>query len=71
MDNTRVVLLPIDQFDRRRHAEYWENTSMTAGEVKGITDKGGSLYTLSDFMDLCNDQALDMEKFWISYITLK
>ena len=71
MDNVRILLLPIDNFDRRRHAEMWENTSMTAAEAKGITDKGGSLFPLTEFMDLCNDQALDLEKFWISYITLK
>ena len=71
MDNVRILLLPIDTFDRRRHAEQWENTRMTAAEVKGITDKGGSLFPLTEFMDLCNDQALDLEKFWISYITLK
>ena len=71
MDNVRILLLPIDNFDRRRHAEMWENASMTAAEVKGITDKGGSLFPLTEFMDLCNDQALDLEKFWMSYITLK
>ena len=70
MDNVRILLLPIDTFDRRRHAEYWENTSMTAAEVKGITDQGGSLFPLTEFMDFCNDEALDLEKFWISYITL-
>lgn len=70
MDNVRILLLPIDTFDRRGDAEYWENTSMTAGEVKGITDKGGSVFPLTEFMDLCNDQDLDLEKYWISYITL-
>lgn len=71
MDNVRILLLPIDTFDRRRHAEMWENTRMTAAEVKGITDKGGSVFPLTEFMDLCNDQVqLDLEKFWVSYITL-
>ena len=65
-----IVMLPIDKFDRRRDAEHLENNTLTQDQVQGLRDKGAAVLALTEFMDLCNDQEIDLGGYWISYITL-
>ena len=64
-----IVMLPIDKFDRRRDAEHLENNTLTQDQVQEWRDKGAALLALTEFMDLCNDQEIDLGGYWISYIT--
>jgi hypothetical protein len=66
-----IVMLPIDKFDRRRDAEHLENNTLTQDQVQEWRDKGAAVLALTEFMDLCNDQEIDLGGYWISYITLK
>lgn len=66
-----IVMLPIDKFDRRRDAEHLENNTLNKVQVQGWRDKGAAVLQLTEFMDLCNDQEIDLGGYWISYITLE
>ena len=69
MDNLRVILIPVnDQFDGRRFAEQIQNQEIT---LHSLAEKDCMVFTLSDFMDLCNDQEIEsLEGFWISYVKI-
>jgi hypothetical protein len=69
MDNLRVILIPVtDRSDRtngRKFAELIENQEIT---LHSLAEKDCMVFTLSDFMDLCNDQEIEsLEGWWISY----
>lgn len=66
-----IVMLPIDKFDRRRDAEHLENNTLNKVQVQEWRDKGAAVLQLTEFMDLCNDQEIDLGGYWISYIILK
>jgi hypothetical protein len=66
-----IVMLPIDKFDRRRDAEHLENNTLNKVQVQEWRDKGAAVLQLTEFMDLCNDQEIDLGGYWISYITLE
>jgi len=65
-----IVMLPIDKFDRRRDAEHLENNTLNQVQVQEWRDKGAAVLRLTEFMDLCNDQEIELGGYWISYITL-
>ena len=67
---TMIAVLPIDNFDRRKHAEHLENNTLNAEQIAEWRSKGAQFYALTDFMDLCNDQDIELGGYWISYITL-
>lgn len=66
MDNLRVILIPVtDDFDGRKFAQEIENQEIT---LHSLAEKDCMVFTLSDFMDLCNDQEIEsLEGWWISY----
>lgn len=69
MDNLRVILIPVkDGFDGRKIAEEMENEKQTLYWLEEVNKF--SVFTLSDFMDLCNNQELNLEDWWISYVQL-
>lgn len=69
MDNLRVILIPVnDQFDGRRFAEQIQNQEIT---LHSLAEKDCMVFTLSDFMDLCNDQEIEsLDAWWISYVKI-
>ena len=65
-----IVMLPINKFDRRRDAEHLENNTMNQIQVDELRSRGAAVLALTEFMDLCNDQDIELGEYWISYITL-
>ena len=65
-----IVMLPVSQFDRRRDAEHLENNTMNQIQVDELRSRGAAVLALTEFMDLCNDQDIELGEYWISYITL-
>lgn len=75
---TYIVLLGVDIFDRNHHAELLENENF--GSVKGVwdllqedidtelTDADVLIYELTDFMDACNNQEIELELWWLTYV---
>lgn len=64
----RILLFPIDKYDRRSDAEFIENNVYDLHQLETAIPKDVDIVTLSDFMDLCNSQMIDLEHYWISYI---
>ena len=64
----RILLFPINEYDRRRDAELMENNVYNIHQLETAIPNDVDIVTLSDFMDLCNNQMLDLEQYWISYI---
>lgn len=65
-----IVMMPIDKFDRRRDAEHLENNTLNQVQVEDLRERGAAVLALTEFMDLCNDQQIDLGEYWISYITV-
>lgn len=79
---TFIVLLAVDIFDRRQHAELIEAESFKNGkEVYELLQKdideeiiAGEdvlFYTLTDFMEACNNQELELELWWVTYVNIE
>ena len=64
---TFVVLLPVDRFDREK-AESIENTILTNLLYVDFMEEGGEAYRLTEFMDACNHQEIDLSKYWLTYV---
>jgi hypothetical protein len=71
IDNIRILLLDIDIHDRRKGAEFIENSEFTPTQLRVMSNSGVGIYTLSEFMDLCNDQEFYIDGYWVTYIRVK
>lgn len=67
---TMIVMMPIAKFDRRKDAERLENDTMDMVQVNELRDRGAAVLALTEFMDLCNDQQIDLGGYWVSYINV-
>lgn len=65
-----IVLLPIEYNDRKAQAEWLEGSK--SDDFDAILNAHGCInalvYNLTDFMDACNDEMIDLNRFWVSYI---
>jgi len=68
--STIIILIPLNNDDRvngRGVAESIEhNTTLETIQKEHGEDIEG--YSLSDFMDLCNNQEFNPDSYWVSYI---
>jgi len=75
MKNLNVVLLEVDSFNRKTAENIENQTFKTLNALikkvrKEETEKGGSINVLplSDFIDSCNNQEIELEGVWVSYV---
>lgn len=77
---TFIVLLAVDVFDRHGHADRIENmTFIDSADMKKFLSEGidaditGDVlwYELTEFMEECNGQMLELELWWVSYVNLE
>lgn len=72
MRYTLIILLPVEDTDRRGDAEHIEGNVYSSREkLKAKLPQSAEIYSLSEFMDLCNDQSIVLENFWVSYVTIE
>lgn len=78
--HTYMVLFPVNSFDRHEQPERFEAQTYNDLEAfKGALkdDLGHStfgdlrVYRLTDFMEMCNDEEINLCDFWVSYIYTK
>jgi hypothetical protein len=62
----KIALLPIKFYDRKE-AEKIENCELLNENVKKVIEKA-IIMEISDFMDLFNNQEINMDEYWITYI---
>lgn len=72
-DKVRIVLLPVDHNDRRKDAEriqamYFENFE---DFVQNSKTKKAIILDHDNFMDDCNNQEINLEHFWVTYVYIK
>jgi len=71
--NTVVILISVDDFtDGRKIAENIENILFNTPDdilrkVREKEDGFVAIYPITDFMDACNNQEIDLEGVWVSY----
>ena len=70
MRYTYIILLAVDfrYFNGRRILENLENVYYPSTDsLKNAYPKNAIIWELSDYMDACNNQEIDLEQFWIGY----
>lgn len=67
-ENVRILLFPVDKYDRRSDVEFIENNQYDIHQMETLFGSDVLDYTLSDFMDLCNNQEFDIESYWVTYV---
>ena len=71
--NTVVILISVDDFTNgRKISENIENTLFNTWDdilrkAREKEDGFVAIYPISDFMDACNNQEIELENFWVSY----
>jgi hypothetical protein len=80
--NLRMVLLSVDDFsDGRKVANHIEGSTyknkdealkdILSREVDLPSTAGVGISEPTDFMEFCNDQEINLEQFWVSYIFIE
>jgi hypothetical protein len=70
---TVVILISVDDFSNgRKIAENIENTLFNTPDdilrkVREKEDGFVAIYPITDFMDACNNQEIELEGVWVSY----
>lgn len=65
----KILLYPVLKYDRKTDAEWMENSAYTNDELEFVIPDDVLIYSLSDFMDACNDAiGGDLSDYWLSYI---
>ena len=64
---TFVVLLPVGFFSKEA-AYRIENKTLTNLYDVDFMEEGGEAYRLTEFMDACNHQEIDLSKYWLTYV---
>jgi hypothetical protein len=68
-EQIRVLLYPINTADYERHdAENIEGSVYTIEEIEMVLPDDVEYYTLSEFMDKCNNEEIELDNYWVSYI---
>lgn len=69
---TLVILLPVDQYDRIEDAEKVEgkNYANLSDIKERFPGDDVLIYALSNFMYDANDQNINLENYWITYVNI-
>jgi hypothetical protein len=71
--NVVVVLISVSDFtDGRKIAEHIENTLFnTCDDIRRTVKENENglvaIYPITDFMDACNNEEINLGEFWVSY----
>jgi hypothetical protein len=70
---TLILLFEVAHFDRKE-VEFIENNTYDSYTLVEVVDMAKEkettigMYSLTDFMDLCNNQEIYLEDYWVSYV---
>lgn len=71
---TYIVLISVDNNDSRKICELIENSQIQSTrlveEIPMLSGVEFQVYGLDDFMELANDQQIDLESWFMTYIHL-
>jgi hypothetical protein len=66
-----ILLLPVDQYDRTDDAEHI--IGMNFSSMLDIGDRFRDAWLFSnfdEFLNACNDQEINLELYWITYVNI-
>lgn len=69
-----VVLIQVDDFPNGRktaeniQSQNFKTTNDVLSKVREEGDGYVAIYPISDFMDACNNQEIELEGVWVSYV---
>lgn len=63
----RIILMPVGVSDRK-DAEYLENMVFKKGELGKAMHHQWAVFELTDFMDVCNNQEMNLDNYWVTYV---
>ncbi len=66
----RILLFPVNDYDRKDDVEVIKNVTWTISDLETLSDNVLD-YSLSDWTDACNDQEVDLENYWLTYINFE
>ena len=70
MNTTVIVLLPIDNFERQE-ANNLEHSEICQVTQNDLQIRGAEFYPISDFMEMCNDESIDLTGHWLTYLKIE
>lgn len=66
MDKTRVLLFPVDTYDRWGHLEECDENEL----VQLLNnDDDVCEYTLKEFQQACNNEEIDLNGVWVYFVS--
>lgn len=72
---TIIVLLGVGDFERKQAENIVNREFVHINELREdlFCDKGKNWFEfeLTDFMDACNNQEIDLENYWVTYVKVK
>lgn len=74
---TKIILIPVRGITNgRKKCELIENSEFKSIRAVKLflakeRVKKYSVYSLTDFMDLCNNQEIVLDNYWLSYFKIK
>ena len=70
IDDIRIVLTSVDieEGNGRKVSELLEGTILSKEDLYNLK---ADVYSLSDFVDLCNDQCFNVDEYWVTYVIIK
>ena len=67
----KIVLIPVAEYGRKQLAEAYENAVFENHvEAQKVFGADATIYELTTFMQACNDQEINLEVHWMTYITI-
>lgn len=71
-ESTVVLMSKISQAYGRKEMEELEGTSFTINELRELCENNNLVYySLSAFMNICNEDEFDVDNNWVAFVKLK
>ena len=72
--NTHFILIPVEESNARKICERIEATIVEEdvdNEINDLSDVSYEMYPISDYMDMLNNQEINIENYFVTYIYIK
>lgn len=66
IDTTKILLFQVDEYDRWGQLENLDDNGLL--ELAAEDDENVMEYSLKEFQQECNDEAIDLNGWWIYFV---
>jgi hypothetical protein len=71
MATTKIILLPVMGYERKLTEKHEDAEFASHEEARKVFGDDAGIVELTTFMDMCNDQEITIEEYWVGYIKIK